>query len=636
MAAVLSIGGEVVDRAETRTRLHRLTQTFDGVDVLEFTSSGGGIAPPWPLGAVCLLELEDAIRFHGRITGVQSEPGEDGWRHGFTALGIEYVANLLALTNPLTGNGMYHFNLPSTDPDAIAALSGLSVGSMLVRVLDDHAIELQARGIGEWTGSPPALSEPSRSELLALTLTPPDPVGLQGERLWTALQGLLRDHAPNHVLRIEPDGSIHCWDLTALPVEVITWGLDPIDPPMLTRELTDCHTRVVLRGEARVEAASLSLADGTLAAGWTAGEQAAWTIDDFEAPRAARSVGAVANLTSSVVTVNPDDDAEHWSVNFWGPANVRGELLLRNTALAGVEQFESRPVFSNTALAAGSGQTSEITVEFPLEGSAYQRYELIGRGSGRSHVWRRFRPADPAVAAALAKRFARLMPFRFENGVQMVRFPMGVVRWIENGATKAVALVVEIDPADGTIWFSQPVCALTSSRDALTTGGAAVTPPFDVCVYAPVRWGNLEAVAPASGYGGTAHLLHGWQETRVIDVPSWNDPGALGRLTALAQAIHASVAGLVVEGQIVHHGRAPALESLGFAVELAAIDAPGGAAVPTGLEGVALPVRSTTLEWPERGADVHRVALAVSTRRHGVSGDRFYLHGAHWDSVWLE
>ena len=624
----LTIGGGAVTLTTARIVIDRLTQTMDGVDVLEFHEFGSGPVPGQTLHDEVEFTLDGTLRFHGEIAQCRTEFGENGYVHAYVCLGYEYIANRIPITNPATGDGTYLFNLPSTDPDYLASYSGLTLEAILTAVIEDHYTELDAIGVGPFTVGGEVTGN-FATALTALDFTPSGAITVSGERLWQTLQGLLDQFAPQYRLHINPDGSMQLYDTTNLDPVTLSSPDDWVEPPALSRDVSECATAVLIRGGPKADAAKLSTADGTLTEDWTGGEEAAWTWADFTAPQDGRSVGAVTAATSTTVTVDPTDNARTWSSNAWGPADRRGWVVLYDGALAGVERWCARAVASNTALVAAG--TSVLTLEVALDSTGWTTYDLVGLAQGRTHVWRRYTPTDAAIQLQLLKRFPQAMPFRFEDGVQMTTSPMGEIHWTASSLDYAQATPIEVDPGTGTIWWSRPTPAANNSLDTLITGGGSVAPPDDVVAWVPLRKGRLEARYPASGHAGTAYDDANLEHELVIDLPAWNDPGAQTAFEAYAEQLHAAVKDVVIEGQVVVHGLGANL-ALGLCLNLAAKE--GSATVTTGLEAADLPVRSITIVWPQSGADVIQTLYEVSNRRRPLSGDRLFSTMAHWEPQW--
>ena len=622
---VLEIDGSPVTLTTARLVIDRLTQTMDGVDVLEFHEVGTGPVPGQSLGATVDFTLDGTLRFHGEIAQCRTQFGQHGYIHPYVCLGYEYLVNRIPVTNPATGDGTYLFNLPSTDPDYLASYSGLTLEAILTVVIEDHYTELDALGVGPFTVGGEVTGN-FATALTALDFTPAGAITVSGERLWQTLQGVLEQFAPHYKLHINPDGSMQLYDTTDLDPVTLTSPDDWVEPPALSYDVSECSTAVLIRGGPKADAAKLSTADGTLTEDWTGGEEAAWTWADFTAPQDGRSVGAVTSSTTTTVTIDPDDNARTWLANEWGPSERRGWIVLYDAVLTGVDRWCARSVASNTSLSAAG--TSVLTLEEDLPATGWTRYDLVGLGLGRTHVWRRYTPTDTDIQLQLLKRFPMPMPFRFENGVQMTTSPMGEIHWTASSLDYAQATPIEVDPGTGTIWWTRPTTAANNSLDTLITGGGSVVAPDDVVAWVPLRKGRLEARYPTSGYAGTAYDDAGIEHEMVIDLPAWNDSGATAAFEDYAQQLHAAVSDIVIEGQVVVHGLGSNL-ALGLCLNLAAKE--GSATVTTGLEAANLPVRSITIVWPQSGADTIQTLYEVSNRRRPLSGDRLFSSMAHWE-----
>src|SRR4051794_31839769 len=96
------------------------------------------------------------------------------------------------------------------------ARAGRTVGQILTDVLTSvaNATNMNSYGLGNYTGLPsaPALPAATVADLAALTVIPPRPCYVQGEKFGDSLDGFLQKHAPNHRMWLKPDGTLRFLD----------------------------------------------------------------------------------------------------------------------------------------------------------------------------------------------------------------------------------------------------------------------------------------------------------------------------------------------------------------------------------------------------------------------------------------
>lgn len=632
MATVLKVNGTTVDRPAAHVRLVCLHLSLDGPDSLEFLQRCQGPVPSYDLDDSVELLIDGTRRFYGILTGVRPGRSQIGYVHGYTALGQEYRANRVMMLNPITETPRYDFNVPATDPRYFANLAGLTIEAMIRKVLEDHNVQLDALGIGEWdTGAiDPASDLDTDLDHADLDVTPPDAVTLAGEGLWNHLRQLLRQYCPNHALRIQPDGKIRIFDTFALTPLTLTCGPDPVDPPTLSRDVSGCKTAVTILGDEDVILVKLSTSEGTLEPTWDAAMQTAWSYADHNSPGQGRYEGTATWISATVIRFDPIDAAAAWASNVWGPSLRNGVLTVRNSGLTGVSQYEFANIVSNTALTAGG--TSDLTVDRDITLTTITTAEVNGRRLGNSTVWKEYQATDADVAENMRRRFPQPVQLNHDNSAELISYPQAEVAWTESGLTRSLPFPMEVEPGTGRITFFRPTVIFNNTQAVLDAGGDDVVEPDDVILYAAVRKGNLTARYPSSGYSGTAFDLYDVEEVLEVLVEAWNNPGIQSRMDQWAEVLQKSLRDVVYEGEVTYHGLYSDALPLGVSLNVEAETAvTGGDPITTGLESVELPVRALTLEWPPSGPDRVLTTLSLSNRRAILSGDRLYTHGMRWE-----
>jgi len=610
VASVLKIAGVEVDRPAARIVLDRLVLQVDsGFDSLEFSEVCTTLPGAFGPRASCELIVDGVTCFKGAIVGsYPSSIGRGPIQIGYKAMGLEWLANRVAVT-AADGTGRLAYNLPPTDDDYVPIDAGLSVGAILTRLFDLHAAELAAIGVASY----------APADLAALVVVPPEPVYLTGG-LWNAVRALLRKWCNKYVAWIDPaDGSIKIKSqLTDLTPLTLTLDSDPIVVDRLSRDHSECFTRVVYRGGADVQAAYLDFADSGLSKGWSSGDESTYQESDFTQPKDAADLGDVTAMTSTTLTVQSDDAARTWAANYW--PGVVAEVCAYNPVATGLTFCESRRITACTALSAGG--TSALTVDVPFNNSGYTRYSIRGMYSPKSLVWRKLLINNAYVARHLVERFSHAVPWAPADGqVVMTTTPQAVICW-STGCNKPYnefPLTFDVVPYDGTtdgyIVFHAPINK---------PWGAA---PCEVKVLVPYSRGALSATVPSSGYEGTAHSEDGVEQALVVDDPSWLDYRDATARTQLAQEILDTVKNTVCEGSITYYGKLTPALTKGAAIGLARA---GGT---TGYESMAALARSVVLDWaPLSGGGSEWITrVAFSNRLKAFSGDRLYSHPS-WGS----
>lgn len=622
MASVLVIAGSTVNREAAHIRLNRLTHSLDRPDELEFTEGEGIFPGTFAPEDTVTLTVDGTLEFAGWIFSRSYQgAGTGSIQIGYRCMSLRYGAYLIPVTAS-DGAGQMAFNLPVTDQDYSSTEAGLSIGTILGQVFAQHSGQLGAIGISQ--------DGTTGTQLAALTVVSPDPVYVQGNNLWAQVEQVLQQwYGSKYALWITPSGKIRVSDTTALTAETLTFGTDPFVLDSLTEDTSECYTQVILRGRQDIEAAYVSLLEGTLIDPHTGADEAAWTLYDFLYPPNAFSTGIVNSNTSTTLTITSDDPLEHWGVNYW--SGIQAEVDAIDTISVNIDGHNWRRIISNTALTAGG--TSVLTVDRAMTSSTFDRYAIRGQPSATSGVYREYTLFNTYVAQHLQHRFNHSFPWSPSQGTLMqTLFPQAVICMTPAVGGASIVqwpLDFEIIPFDGTtdgrIRFYVPTVTVVPQNDqnALVTGGAAVTPPTDIIAMLPYSRGTLQAQAPSSGYAGTAYTRFNVQRTLYRDYPTWLDRADITSLTTLAGQILDTVSNVVQEGSVTYLGKySTALVggSWPISLSLAKDDA------TIGFESMAAPVRQMSIEWPQSGASPWVTRLSFSTRRQIYSGDRLYVH----------
>ena len=243
MATVITIDGSPVVCADAVPK--RLNLPLGGVPTFVFESPGG----PLPTGAYPHLnksievEVDSTTYFVSEVEDCEPRFTAMGWVRTYNCVSLRGMGDRVAHRDGNSGGETSTYNgSPDNDPyNYLPSRAGKEVGEIIADILtmQTNADALDALGIGAYTSlSPPTLPTATTDDLATLDRLVPGPIRFSGEKLLTALEGLLSSLAVNHRLVVLPDGTLRFFDLTALPTAAtLTLGTDPVDPPDLSRVL---------------------------------------------------------------------------------------------------------------------------------------------------------------------------------------------------------------------------------------------------------------------------------------------------------------------------------------------------------------------------------------------------------------
>lgn len=624
MSTVLTIDGAPVDLDASRVSIQRLTLSVDQPDSLEFGETGASLPFAWRNGQAVTLTIDGTLRFVGSIQGVYSGGiGEGPIAVGYRALGLKWAAGTIPITNPQDGTGVIQLNLPSTDQNFIAELSGMSVGAILKYLFDGHATALASVGITGYNAA----------DLTPLTIVPPTQAGvlLQGSSFIDQVEYFTQNWYAQYVIYVEyqesdgaATGILRVVDSTAFTATTFTLGTDPITLDEISRDASQCFTRCVLRGFADVEPAYLSLAMATLKEAFTAADKAVWTWYDFARPGGAIDSGTITALSSNQITVQSSNPAETWATNYWN--TIEAQIQLINPAATDINFTENRQITACSALAAGG--TATITLDQPLVNSGYTQYYIWGQPPNVSNTWRLYDIVPAYVKDHLVKQFSHSVPWgTSSSAVVQTNFPTASICYSPNGQPPYIEwpATFEILPETGQIRFSEPVVRPFGTLPNLIKGGASTDGvPNDIKVLVAYSRGTLTAVYPPDVAGeaqfdGTAYTADKIERTLYRDYSQWRWGNDLTSYQQLAQQIWYTVSNTVVSGSLAYYGKLSSALDLGKSANIAG-------ATTTGFEGINAAIRTVVLEYPQTGPTPWITRLSFSTVRRPFSGDALYAH----------
>lgn len=180
--------------------------------------------------------------FFGQMHRRTATNGNMGWVYGYEALGLDYMASQWPMVSPFDGTGTCTFNLASTDPNYDSTYANLSVGEMILMLLEEastayHFDEL-ARQVDPvtqlYTGAALGnykfetdpinrlkaqwkIDQRTRDDLLndgylgyttvggsTTKIIPTLPITFNGDDWLQGVRAIMQAWAPNHVMWIEP------------------------------------------------------------------------------------------------------------------------------------------------------------------------------------------------------------------------------------------------------------------------------------------------------------------------------------------------------------------------------------------------------------------------------------------------
>jgi hypothetical protein len=652
-ATIVTVGGTTYTGgvgAGTRTAagfqaIDELTMHIDeGYDTLVFTIFDHGTLPPWTTGTPVSLSINGTTVFNGDIDDFGTHQTNMGWAMQFRSLGLKKRADYVPVLG-LDGTGIAAYNRSPTDPLYSPSLAGQSVGQIIASVLKvvPTATTLNALGIGAYTSlTPPTLPAQTVTDLAALTVVPPTPVLLQGQNVYNACVDLCRNWHPKYVLWMQPDGTIRATNLFTMTANAFVipneaGAADTVTWPTISRDTADCYTQVQIIGQSIV-AAVCSLQAGTLAIGWTSGQQSAWNITAFTQPTDSYDRGNLSSVTTSSCTVTSDFSTAFWATNFW--TGRQGYISLVNPAGTGIFITDTRFITSNGALTAGGSASVTWDSTTPLDSLSFTRYVIMGESSPEALVGRSFLIRDPNTGATgvstyvgshLELRFP--FPTSFSNNTGygggaggLTTTAVANIFWSKDGNPPYISFpaTIQVDQSLGGVIFTEPVVKPLAPPNVLANGWPASFSQglyFDVQVVVPYNRGGMVAQAPSSGFSGTAFSVDGISRVLTLPIPAFNYLNLTANMVTLANEYLAVFQDAIVEGSISYRTFPTAFNPLVFPYALSLTTT----GTTNWFDGLNLPVRSVTLKWPQGSGIQHQVDFQFSNRHRPFQGQDLYL-----------
>jgi len=266
------------------------------------------------------------IVFLGQTHRRTATTGDMGWVYGYEALGLDYLASQWPIVSPFDGTGTVTFDLATTDPNYDSTYANLSVGEMILMLLEEPSTAVHfdtlARLVdpkdGHYTGvalgkyeyvTDPInplktawkIDSRTRNDILtdgylgyttvggtSTKIIPVIPITFNGDDWLQGIRAVLQAMAPNHTLWIEPVyeqlpgaksqdpkrpiGVIRIADtakdfspgVKRNPAKKIELEVKENPLPSIQRTYQQCFSRLVVRGGPDVQPVVLKLSKGEL------------------------------------------------------------------------------------------------------------------------------------------------------------------------------------------------------------------------------------------------------------------------------------------------------------------------------------------------------------------------------------
>jgi len=665
MLTILTIGGTSYDcgpNGRPGVAIFDMTATFSVEDEWSLAFSVHFCGPKLPFApgqAVTLTTTNDdgtgsTLRFTGDLQRPEVRQDAGGLLWAYTCTDLKHRADRISVLG-LDGSGVASFNLSTDDALYLPSLAGQTVGQILTQVLQapGNAVPLIAAGFAITANSDGSYSLPPATvaDLAALVVVPPEPIHIQGESLLNPLEALVNHYHPQYALWVLADGRIRVGSIFGFPVATVALpaadgtGDDVEWPDYVGPDTSNCYTSWTIQG-LDIQPAYLSQVAGTLAPAWTSAQQGAWTLADYLQPKGSVDQGAITSITATSAVVQSDHGSVNWIANFW--QRSQGWIYLQWPAGSGLTVFESRQITSCTAMSPGGSATITWDSSLPIDSTSYTRYKIVGENTPQALVGRVYDITEPGtqvgsppyttpakglqtfVGSHLYPRLPKGAWFgNNSQGEVQISYPAGVVLWSRGGAWPwfEVSIQVTVNQTSGQVILSEPAVAKSAGQAA--SGVLPYRYPknyaeglyYDLQICVPYNRGSLLARWPTSGEQGTAHTAYGITARKIQPLDGFTWIGDVANLTQLSRERLAVCQDAIFEGSTTFHGLPANFDP--FTPGTALRFTLSGGSTP--LDGLALPVRSCTISWPNDGPDVHRVAVRFSNLRRPFEGDSLYL-----------
>lgn len=597
---------ELFNRDETR----RLTFTRDSTLPED---------DPW-IGEKLELSINGTVVFTGVVRNRQAVHSDDtGISYAYTAFGTESFMDDWPVVSPFDGTGSVTFNQATTDPGYDPTYDGMSIGEMILAVLQepDTVEYLKTHDIGRYDDAG-EIDPRTVTDLEAGFLgsyRPSRPVTFSGDQLLQTLRSVIQSAAPNYRMWFEsvneapPDAPldptrqyliIRFADLREVS-DTLDIDLSQNPAPSLNRSTADSYSRVIVRGGPDIRPVILDMDDGDLAEDfamppWLATNTAAkeaWTIGTWLDADTRKQIkgtclcrrpntepGDPTDPTDPLLAdpnwllVNPDDNTLTWGEDDYNQASdgLAGFLYVSREPAADWQDMVNRRVVYNTALTAGG--TSYLQLDDPLPFNDFTKFTMVPGIWPGSLTWRRYSiekltAEGKSIAKYAQPAFPVPIPWTNTDGTALAETYAAVatIYFTPDGSEQRHATCnLAVDRQNEAIILDRPSVSFFGQPASLETGGASVDgQPENIRVLLPVSLSPLEVIEPpdVSGdpvYEGTSYTEDGVERTQYVNMLDWVSESDTAPMRLWAQQLLDSIKDTVVEGQTIVFTYEPVLQ----------------------------------------------------------------------------
>lgn len=597
---------ELFNRDETR----RLTFTRDSV--LPEDDS-------W-IGEKLELSINGTVVFTGVVRNRQAVHSDDtGISYAYTAFGTESFMDDWPVVSPFDGTGSVTFNQATTDPGYDPTYDGMSIGEMILAVLQEpETVEyLKTHNIGRYNDAG-EIDPRTVTDLEAGFLgdyRPSRPVTFAGDQLLQTIRSVIQSAAPNYRMWFEsvdeapPDEPldptqqyllIRFADLREV-ADTLDIDISQNPAPSLNRSTADSYSRVVVRGGPDIRPVILDMDDGDLAEDFAmppwlttnAAAKAAWNIGTWLDADTRKQIkgtclcrrpntepGDPTDPTDPLLAdpnwllVNPDDNTLTWGEDDYNQSSdgLAGFLYVSREPTTDWQDMVNRRVVYNSALTAGG--TSYLQLDDPLPFNDFTKFTMVPGIWPGSLTWRRYSverltAQGKSIAKYAQPAFPVPMPWVNTDGTALAETYAAVatIYFTPDGSAEQrfATCNLAVDRKNDAIILDRPSVSFFGQPASLETGGASVDgQPENIRVLLPVSLSPLEVIEPpdVSGspvYEGTSYTEDGVERTQFVNMADWVSDSDTAPMRLWAQQVLDSIKDTVVEGQAMVYTYEPVL-----------------------------------------------------------------------------
>lgn len=554
--SAVSLGDIVLNEIELFNRDETRRMTFTRDSVLPEDDS-------WINSDIRITINGDTV-FIGKIRSREPVFADDtGWLYAYTAYGQEFLGDDWPIVSPFDGTGSVSFNRATTDAGYDPTYDGMSLGEMILAVLQEPTTRdyLKSNGIGRFNADgeidPRTVSD--LSEGFMDSYRPSDPVTFAGDQLFQAIRGVMQSAAPNYRLWFEPvtepppddpEGPEESYLIIRFADLRETAATKSIDlatapAPQLRRDYSNSFSRVIVRGGPDIRPVILDMEDGDLSEffempPWIATNTIAkqqWNIDVWygterkeikgtclcRRPRTAEEADPgdpqyIEDPEDELLAdpgwllVDPADNTLTWAENAYNQSSsgLAGFLYIERNEVAEWMEVINRKVVYNTALTAGG--KSYLQLDNLLPNIDYAKFTMIPGIQPGTLTWRRYKierktADDKSIAKYAQPAFPVPIPWEHTDGTAL-SFTQAAIATIYCTPTgeaeeRKTSCSLSIDRKNEAIILALPSVTFFGQPQSLQTGGVDVDgQPDNIRVFLPVALKPLEIIEPPNDEEG--------------------------------------------------------------------------------------------------------------------------------------